>query len=193
MAVTRAKRKIIVIASIEPNQLNVANTAHRGPKLFRHYLEYARAVSDMNRNQVDFVIRRVNEYHDLSRQEREDHFDSPFEQQVCDALRRRGYDVDTQVGVSGYRIDLAVVHPGDPERYILGIECDGAMYHSSRDARERDVYRQEFLESRGWTILRIWSRNWWRNPARELERIEHQIRKLAEEQERKEAAPTAGG
>lgn len=193
VAVTRAKRKIIVIASIEPNQLNVANTAHRGPKLFRHYLEYARAVSDMNRNQVDFVIRRVNEYHDLSRQEREDHFDSPFEQQVCDALRRRGYDVDTQVGVSGYRIDLAVVHPGDPERYILGIECDGAMYHSSRDARERDVYRQEFLESRGWTILRIWSRNWWRNPARELERIEHQIRKLAEEQERKEAAPTAGG
>ena len=166
VAVTRAKRKIVVVASIEPHELDVANTAHKGPKLLRHYLEYARAVSDMDRNRVEAVIRRINEYHHLGRQERADRFDSPFEQQVCDALRRLGYKVDTQVGVSSYRIDLAVLHPKDPERYILGIECDGAMYHSSRDARERDVYRQEFLESKGWTILRIWSRNWWRNPAR---------------------------
>lgn len=193
VAVTRAKRKIVVVASIEPHELDVANTAHKGPKLLRHYLEYARAVSDMDRNRVEAVIRRINEYHHLGRQERADRFDSPFEQQVCDALRRLGYKVDTQVGVSSYRIDLAVLHPKDPERYILGIECDGAMYHSSRDARERDVYRQEFLESKGWTILRIWSRNWWRNPARELERIEHRIRELVEKEERREAASMVRG
>ncbi|WP_332700211.1 DUF559 domain-containing protein, partial [Halalkalibacter lacteus] len=66
-----------------------------------------------------------------------------------------GYKVDTQVGMSGYRIDLAIIHPNDPHRYILGVECDGAMYHSSKNAKERDVYRQRFLENRGWTIERI--------------------------------------
>jgi very-short-patch-repair endonuclease len=59
--------------------------------------------------------------------------------------------------MSGYRIDLAIIHPNDPHRYILGVECDGAMYHSSKNAKERDVYRQRFLENRGWIIERIWS------------------------------------
>ncbi|MFP3436056.1 hypothetical protein SB781_40525, partial [Paraburkholderia sp. SIMBA_061] len=61
-------------------------------------------------------------------------------------LRNLGYVLTTQVGMSGYRIDMAIVHPNDSSRYILGIECDGAMYHSSPSARERDVYRQRYLE-----------------------------------------------
>lgn len=83
--------------------------------------------------------------------------------------------------MSGYRIDMAVVHPNDTHRYILGIECDGAMYHSAPSARERDVYRQRFLESKGWTIARIWSRNWWKDPTVEIERIDQQLRYLAKE------------
>lgn len=189
VAITRAKQQIVVIASIEPHELKVAHTTHQGPKLFRHYLEYAQAVSNMDRTQVDAVIQRINEHHELGRQEKDDQFDSIFEEQVCDAMRQMGYQVDTQVGVSGYRVDMAVLHPEDPERYILGIECDGAMYHSSRDARERDVYRQEFLESKGWTITRIWSRNWWRNPSRELERIDHEIRRLVEKDTKQRNAP----
>lgn len=180
VAVTRAKKSIRVVCSIDPHELKVAHTKNRGPKLFRHYLEYAEAVARMDRKRVDAIIARIHEGQQLGRQESTAVFDSTFEQQVCDALTKRGYQVDTQVGVSGYRIDLAVIHPHDPERYILGIECDGAMYHSSADARERDVYRQEFLEAKGWTITRIWSRNWWRNPAREMERIEHTINGLLE-------------
>src|SRR5690606_10456535 len=76
-----------------------------------------------------------------------------------------------QVGVSGYRIDLGVVDPDQPSRYLLGIECDGASYHSARSVRERDAYRQRFLEHRGWTIHRIWSRNWWRDKNREAEKV----------------------
>jgi very-short-patch-repair endonuclease len=80
--------------------------------------------------------------------------------------------------MSGYRIDMAIVLPHDSSRYILGIECDGAMYHSTTNAKERDVYRQRFLESRGWTIERIWSRNWWRNSSAEIERIDQKVKEL---------------
>lgn len=80
--------------------------------------------------------------------------------------------------MSGYRIDLAIVHPEDHSRYILGIECDGAMYHSFANAKERDVYRQRFLEHRGWVIEGIWSRNWWRNPSAELERMDQKVKEL---------------
>ncbi|PTM59855.1 AAA domain-containing protein [Desmospora activa] len=182
VAITRAKKRIRVVSSINPHELKVSHTKNRGPKLFRHYLEYAEAVSKMERKRVDAIIARIHERQSLGRQESAGSFDSIFEQQVCNALMNRGYQVDTQVGVSGYRIDLAIVHPQDPERYLLGIECDGAMYHSSSDARERDVYRQEFLEAKGWTITRIWSRNWWRNPAREMERIDHTIKRMLQQE-----------
>lgn len=105
-------------------------------------------------------------------------FDSLFEEEVYNALVAKGYRIRTQVGASTYRIDLAVVDPNNPSRYLLGIECDGAMYHSSKTARERDVMRQRFLEKRGWTIERIWSRNWWKRPQDEVARIEKKIQEL---------------
>lgn len=97
-------------------------------------------------------------------------YDSVFEEQVAEALRKRNYEVHTQIGFSGYRIDLAIVDP-NKDQYILGIECDGAMYHSSKVARERDMYRQRFLESKGWAIHRIWSRNWWLSREHELQKL----------------------
>lgn len=103
----------------------------------------------------------------------------PASAQVCDAIHGLGYIVDTQVGFSGYRIDLAVVHPSNPHSYIMGIECDGATFHSARSARERDVARQRFLEAHGWTIERVWSRNWWRNRQGEIHRLKGRIDELA--------------
>jgi very-short-patch-repair endonuclease len=76
-----------------------------------------------------------------------------------------------QVGCSGYRIDLALVDLERPGRFLLGIECDGAIYHSSATARDRDRLRQEVLESLGWTIIRIWSTDWVKTPQAQVERI----------------------
>jgi len=70
---------------------------------------------------------------------------------------KEGFNVSTQIGCSGYRIDLAIKHPENQGRYILGIECDGSQYHSSRYARDRDKIRQNILEDLGWNIHRIWS------------------------------------
>ena len=101
--------------------------------------------------------------------------ESPFEVQICDALRDKGYTVHPQVGCSGYRIDLGILDPERPGRYLLGIECDGANYHRSKTARDRDKLRESILIGLGWTIHRVWSTDWWEKPAEELARIEAAI------------------
>lgn len=176
VAVSRSKERIIVVSSVDPADLSVANAKNRGPRLLRSYLEYARAVSARDEELRGAVLREVNPARDVSGP-REVRFDSPFEEEVMNALQRQQLIVRTQVGVSGFRIDLAVVDPDDPTRFLLGIECDGATYHSAPSARERDVYRQRFLEFRGWHIHRIWSRNWWRNPQREIEKVMRLVRR----------------
>ena len=106
------------------------------------------------------------------------HFQYSQQQQYTyhyDELVKRGYEVHTQVGVSRYKIDLAIYDKKN-SKYVLGIECDGATYHSSKSARERDIYRQQYLESRGWIICRIWSRHWWRNPKCEIDRVDKLIK-----------------
>lgn len=98
-------------------------------------------------------------------------FGSVFELRVCEALRRSGLGVDAQVPAGRYRVDLAIRDPRDPGRYLLGLECDGARYHSGTRRRLRDLDRQEELERLGWRIHRVWSRDWQARPYRELRRI----------------------
>lgn len=186
VAITRAKEQIYVVSSIEPSDLNVTNAKNDGPRLLKNYLEYAKAVSSLRKDEVEAVLVQLNEAKNTKKQATTLSFDSPFEEEVYRELTKLGYRLDTQVGMSGYRIDLAVVHPELPEKYILGIECDGAMYHSSPSAKERDVYRQRFLESKGWIVTRIWSRNWWRNSSVEIERIDKMIKQMVEDERVKE-------
>lgn len=102
-------------------------------------------------------------------------FDSEFEIQVSERLQALGYDVKRQIGASGFRVDLAVSDPDKPGRFTLGIECDGAQFHSSRSARDRDRLRQQVLESHGWIIHRVWSADWYLRPQAELKKIEDAI------------------
>lgn len=168
VAISRAKEKEYVIASIEPSELNVENSKNRGPKIFKDFLYYAKAVSDGDIESANSIIKSDKIIRDGIK------FDSPFEKDVYEHLVDLGWHVDTQVGVMGYRIDLAI-YDEISGKYIAGIECDGATYHSSKYAKERDVSRQRFLEGKGWRILRIWSKNWWHNSSGEIQRIHQQL------------------
>ncbi len=101
--------------------------------------------------------------------------DSVFEEEVAEAIMRQGHQVEMQVGSAGFYIDLAVVDPDKPGSYLLGIECDGATYHRSKSARDRDRLRQIVLENLGWTIHRIWSSDWFHNPDREADKVDKAI------------------
>ncbi|MDX6758075.1 MULTISPECIES: DUF4011 domain-containing protein [Streptomyces] len=146
VAVTRARYRIEVVASFEPDQLG-----ETGSKSFRHfhrYLQYAK--------RGPAVLSHGPQDEDAQPE-------SPFEESVLAVLRGWGYDVQPQVGVAGYRIDLGVRHPQFPGRYALGVECDGAMYHSSKAARDRDRLREGVLRGLRWELHRIWGTDWYRD------------------------------
>lgn len=168
VAISRAKEKVYVITSFEPEELNTEKTKQLGPVRFKQYLQYARAISNFEEKNANQILKSVV---DLKfNVNRTIIFDSPFELEVYDKLRLLGYEVHTQVGTSGYSIDLAI-YDRDTSMYVLGIECDGASYHSSVSARERDIHRQKFLESRGWQIERIWSTDWWNNDVEVIKKL----------------------
>ena len=108
--------------------------------------------------------------------------DSPFETAVIRMLRDYGWVVHPQVGCSGYRIDIGVVDPRAPGRYLLGIECDGRSYHSGATARDRDRLRQHVLEGLGWRIHRIWSTDWWMDPEGQIKKMTVLLQNLLAEE-----------
>lgn len=164
VAVTRAKEKVTVVCSMQPGDVDLSGSNSVGAQHFKDYLKYAN------------VGERA-----LTRQDRVEptlDFDSQFEKAVYDALESAGYDPVTQVKSSSYSIDLAIKHPEQPGSYVLGIECDGAAYHASKTARDRDRTRQLVLENLGWDIHRIWSPDWASNEARQLELIDERVDSL---------------
>ena len=145
--VTRAKWQCIVVSSVRANDLDGVNPNNRGAVSFRAFLEFAERNGELPAETAVATDAETNE----------------FEEAVRAALIDRGLKVDMQVGASRYRIDLAVRDPRNEKRYLLGIECDGLAYHSSRTARDRDLQRQLVLQRMGWRIHRVWSTEWFYN------------------------------
>ena len=156
VAVTRAKYNVQLVTSMHYGDIDLARTQSVGARLLREYLDYAEnGMIALERSMSVSTF---------------DQFDSEFELEVCEFLRSNGYEVDTQVGCSSFKIDLALKHP-HTSNYLLAIECDGAAYHSSKTARDRDRLRQSILENMGWKFYRIWSTDWFRNKRVEKERL----------------------
>ena len=164
---TRARIRIGLFASFGSADVEIRETSKEGVHALKAYLAYAetrgRAVAHAPTGVPD----------------------SDFETEVADRLRLRGYAVDLQVGVSrkeqrgkNYRMDLAVRHPDYPDHYLAGVECDGATYHSSKSARDRDRLREEVLNSLGWQLVRVWSTDWFDNPARETDKLVTKLEQL---------------
>jgi len=155
--ITRAKRRCEVFTNLKGDDIDLSRSRARGVQVLKKFLQYA------DTGDLDIPIPSGREA------------ESPFEEAVSAKLRQSGYRVEHQVGTAGFFIDLAIVDEYRPGRYLLGIECDGKTYHSARSARDRDRLRQEVLENLGWQIHRIWSTDWFRNPRRELQRLERSI------------------
>ena len=151
--ITRAKHRCEVFSNLRAQDIRVEQGSAFGVRALKTFLEYAETG----------VLSEIAV-------ESGRHFGSPFQDAVASKLRSLGYQIDEEVESGGRFIDLAVVDPAAPGRYVLGIECDGATYHSSRTARERDRIREDHLRDLGWNLHRIWSTDWFRNPERELKR-----------------------
>lgn len=160
VAITRAKREMIVFSTLSPEKIDLTRTQSIGVRDLKHFLEYAKrgpsALSTGNKGSVGT-------------------YDSIFEIAVADALTNKGWRVIPQIGVSAYRIDLGIVRPDNPGEFLCGVECDGATYHRSATARDRDKLREQILCGLGWSILRVWSTDWWIDSKGATERIHKEL------------------
>jgi len=180
VAITRARERVVLVASFEPASLDVGSTKNLGPKLLKEYLLYAAAVSAVKREAVSAVLHDLDPQMDVKPAAAPALSGiKPLEDQVAAALNAQRFETQTHVGFSGYTLDVAVVDPADATRFIVGVESDGPMFQSGSSARERDVARQRMLQARGWAVDRVWSRNWWRSRDVEIERLRSRIANLS--------------
>ena len=163
VAITRARHELRVFSSLRAEQMDLARTQAVGVRDLKHFLDFAergpRVLAQASAGSLGG-------------------FESPFEEAVAAALARKGWKLHTQVGASAFRIDLAVVHPDAPGSYLTGVECDGATYHRSATARDRDKLREQVLRGLGWEILRVWSTDWWIDAAHTLEQLDLALQAL---------------
>lgn len=168
VAITRARTKIIVVTSIEPEDLKVDTSKNKGPKLLQKYLMYVRAVSAGKTDEVKAILSDIAPGDALVRSL--DVTNIEVEEQIKDRLVKLGYRVETKLGNKNSRISLAIYDP-DTDRYLVGVELDRDAIAASSSAMERDVYKPRFLEARGWDIMRVWCRDWWLNPTKVIKTI----------------------
>ncbi len=161
VAITRAREKVILVSSITASDIKTTPTSASGVLHFQRYLDYA------ERGTVALSLTHPQGLGEA---------ESPLEADIASEIRNLGYEVIPQVGCSGYRIDMGVIDPEFPGQFLLGVEADGATYHSAHTARDRDRLRQRILEDLGWTIHRIWSFDWFDNRTREIERLHEAIK-----------------
>jgi very-short-patch-repair endonuclease len=173
VAVTRARRAMTVVSSMTAADIDLSRGRSEGAKVLRAFLDYAArgpvALNDPSEN-----VQRETE--------------SPFEKEVGDELVRRGLNVKRQIGCGGYRIDLAITDSQQSGKYLLGVECDGATYHSAATARDRDRLRQAVLEGLGWRLVRVWSSDWVRDREKQVKRILAALKEAANPK----STPTSG-
>ena len=152
--ITRAKHQCHVFTNLRADDIDLSRTRSTGVRALKTFLAYAETgtmPSDVP-YESGFSV------------------DSPFQREVARRLENLGYQVHQEVASGGKFVDIAIVDPEHPGRYIIGIEFDGASYHSSRSARDRDRLREQVLEGLGWKLHRVWSTDWFNNPERELKR-----------------------
>jgi very-short-patch-repair endonuclease len=151
---TRSKKRMQVFSSMDSGDVIADIESTRGIKALHDFLQYCETGS-LRMTATDTGSAPDND----------------FELSIMNLLRDSGYECRPQIGVAGYFIDLGVIDPGKPGRYLMGVECDGATYHSAKSARDRDILRQQVLEGLGWRIRRIWSTDWFKNPHTTLKPI----------------------
>lgn len=165
VAVSRARQEMLVFSALQPEQIDLSRTRADGVAGLKAFLTFAKngkgalPLKEGQRSAATDALADI----------------------VAETLQHQGYTVHTHIGCSAYQVDIGVMHPEHPERYLLGILCDGSQYRQAGTARDRNLLQVSVLGSLGWRIHRVWCLDWWENPGKEQQKIEEAIRRALEE------------
>lgn len=174
VAVSRARYEMIIFSTLRSDMIDMNRTSSIGVAGLKRFLEYA-----------EKGTRRTSEK-PLSKLSEE----VSIENIIAEKLRTAGHMVHTDIGCSGYKIDIGIVNPENPATYKLGIICDGKNYKRTKTARDREIVQSNVLKALGWNICRIWTMDWWEKPEVVIASIQEAISKQPDIKE-EEATPAA--
>ena len=162
VAVSRARKEMVVFSTLQPEQVDLNRSNARGVEGLKRFLEFAKsgrmAITPGQIKGSPLADSLVN--------------------LLADELRKRGYQVDTKVGRSKFKIDLAIVDPDNHDKYILGILCDGESYYDTKTERDREVVQPSVLKGLQWNLIRVWTIDWMLNREKVLERIDNYLQEI---------------
>lgn len=164
VAVSRARCRMKVYSSMHAEQIDLSRTQTLGViglKNFLYFAEHGQQPGFASlQTEVETIVGGLPEL-------------------IATELRARGYQIDTYVGRSSFRVDLAIVDPNNPDRYRLGVLCDGKNYYATPTTRDREVVQPSVLKGLEWQIMRVWSVDWLNNPDAVINQIIETLNKEA--------------
>ena len=159
VAVSRARYEMKVFATLQSDQIDLARSSSEGVAGLKAFLAFA----EKGKSALPAKAMQTSTSNTL------------LENAIAAALRQKGYEVHTGIGTSAYKIDIGIINPENKSQYLLGILADGKTYAAAKTARDREIVQPDVLAALGWNIHKIWSAEWWENPAKALDEIEAAI------------------
>lgn len=175
VAVSRARYEMKVFSTLRSEHIDLTRTSSEGVAGLKSFLEYA----EKGKNSMI-----ITENNSLFK-------GKSLVNVIADKIRENGYIVQTNVGCSGYRVDIGVVNPENKLEYILGILCDGDNYNAAKTVRDREVIQQDVLKLLGWNIHRVWTMDWIYNQEKVISEIIKAITKNQEKNKSDDILETA--
>ncbi len=159
VAVTRAREEMVVFSSMTGAMIDISKTKSRGVMGLKAFLDFAeKGRTNLAISSNSLVTKKAG-----------------LGKYIAEELSSYGYDCRYDVGVSGFKIDVAVIDPKDKKRFILAIMCDTPSPYSVKD---RNVLQIQTLKRNNWNVLRVFAVNYYNNPKREIKKIKDYLDRL---------------
>ena len=181
VAVSRARSEMIVFSTLRSEQIDLKRSQAKGVEGLKNFLEFAKTGTIINN--------ASNSFSDSPSFTGRD--EEGLSSLVADELRQQGFEVETMVGSSEFKVDVAVVDPDHPERYLLGILCDGKNYYETKTARDREIVQPTVLGRLHWNVMRVWAVDWYANHEAVVDRIKKKIEDIRNHKEPEESETEA--
>ena len=170
VAFSRSRVSMTIFTSMYSSDIKVTDTSSEGVMAFRDFLKYAEG-KDISTESTSKKQERISK--------------AGIMNNICKFIKKNGFEYDTLVGHSDFQVDIAVVDPTEPEKYMLGILLDGDGYRQTKNTRDREIAQISVLKDLGWDICRVWTIDWWDNREKELNKILKKMNELKAESERR--------
>lgn len=170
VAVTRARYEMHIFATLQTDQIDLSRTSAEGVAGLKAFLQFA--------EKGHLSVRHEDVQETLSKQH--------LSASISKMLQEKGLEVKCNIGTSGFKVDIGIVHPDKPQQYILGIVVDGHYYYNAHTTNDREMVIPSVLKALGWNIHRIWTIDWYENSDKIIDTIIERVKQLQTQPEVKE-------